>query len=104
VKKALDMFCDRVPPHARDQIVYEYRFRGNAVTVYERRPPWRGGEGEWSKIPVARFKYDPEDQTWTLQCADRNSRWHVYRGFERVRRFQDLVDEVNRDRTGIFFG
>lgn len=104
VQRALDAFCDRVPPRFHDKLAYEHRFRGNAVTIYERRPPLRGTGGEWTTCPVARFKYDPANRTWALQWADWNSRWHVYRGFERIRRFQDLVDEVSSDPTGIFLG
>lgn len=104
VEKALDEFCDRVPLRARDQLAYEYKFRGNAVAVYERRPPWDGRGREWTSHSVAKFNYDPKKQNWTLQWADRNSRWHNYEGYEGVRQFQDLVDEVNRDPTGIFFG
>jgi len=102
-ESALRKFCERVPPHVRAQIAYEYRFRGNAVVLYERRPDFQDPE-EHSQRPFARFVFDPSSPGWALFCADRHRRWHPYKGFESVRQFERLVAEVERDPTGIFLG
>lgn len=104
VKKRLDAFCDRVPEHARDQVWYGWRVRGNQVTVSEQRPAWRGAPGEVTVIEFARFQYDPKTHHWMLKWSDRNGRFHPYEGFEKVRSFDRLVDEVESDPTCIFFG
>jgi len=93
----------RVPPHVRDKVRLSYRFRGNFVTLYEDRPAFRK-PSEWVKIPVAQFRFDPERSDWTLYCADRNSKWHEYLDLESNHDFDVLLEEVNEDPTGIFWG
>jgi hypothetical protein len=102
-ESALSRFAERVPPHLRDKLSYTYRVRGNVVTLYERRPRFDRRD-EFLELGVARFRFDPESYGWTLKWADRNSRWHVYEGFEGIRDFSELVAEVERDPTGIFLG
>ncbi|MDT8369735.1 MAG: DUF3024 domain-containing protein [Longimicrobiales bacterium] len=106
VEKALEAFRDRVPPHVRDKVWYDWRVRGNQVTLAEKRPAWWKGaaEGEITVHEFARFQYDPATHHWMLKWRDRNGRFHPYEGLERVRSFQRLVDEVDADPTGIFLG
>jgi len=93
----------RVPPRVRDKIRLSYQFRGNFVTLYEDRPHFRR-PSEWMKIPIAQFRFDPEQRHWTLYYRDRNSRWHDYLDLESNRDFDVLLEEVNEDPTGIFWG
>ncbi len=104
VRRRLDAFCDRVLPHARDQVWYRWRVRGNQVTVAEVRPAWRGSPGEITTHELARFQYDPVTHDWGLKWRDRNGRFHLYEGFEKARSFDRLVDEVEADPICIFFG
>ncbi len=102
-ESALRRFADRVPPHIRDRLSYTYRVHGNVITLYERRPRF-DKKNEFLELSVARFRFDPTSYCWVLKWADRNDRWHVYEGFERVRDFSELIAEVERDPTGIFLG
>jgi len=44
----------RVPSRAAAQVRMEVVVRGTAVTIVERRPPWRADLGpEWSRVPIA---------------------------------------------------
>ncbi len=106
VRKRLQVFCDRVPPHARDQVWYDWRVRGNQVTVSEKRPAWLkdAAPGTITTHEFARFQYDPQTHHWMLKWSDRNGRFHPYEGFESIRAFERLVDEVDADPTCIFFG
>ena len=93
----------RVPLYVRDQVRLSYRFRGNSVTLYEDRPSFPK-PSEWVNIPVAQFRFNAEKHLWTLYCADRNSRWHEYLELEPSHDFEVLLEEVNEDPTGIFWG
>jgi hypothetical protein len=55
-------------------------------------------------MAIAQFRFDPSTGQWTLYCADRNSKWHKYLDVEPTSRFDTLLEEVNKDPTGIFFG
>jgi len=63
----LEKYCaDNPLPEFRDQIRYTYTFRGNDVTLFEERPPWDGKGFEWTKVSVARFRYEPRMQ-WLVR-------------------------------------
>jgi hypothetical protein len=100
----LRVFCERrVPVEVRDKINLTYEFRGNSVTLIENRPGFRD-PGKWTAMSIAQFRFDPKNGKWTLYCADRNSKWHEYGDIEPTSRFEFLLEEVDKDPTGIFFG
>lgn len=103
VERALDEFCDRVPPEIRAELAYEYRFRGNSVLLLERRPHFRDST-RYTEQGFAKFVYSPSVGGWSLKWSDRNGRWHPYDGFENRAQFRDVLREVETDPTGIFLG
>ena len=103
VERALDRFCDRVPAAIRWELSYEYRFRGKAVVLVERRPHFQD-RSRHTEHAFAKFVYSPTVGGWSLKCSDRNGRWHAYEGFQDVPRFLDALREVEADPTGIFLG
>ena len=104
IQKTLSDYCTRkVPSHVKDQYQLDFKFRGNSVTLYEERPTFMD-KSEWVDIVVAQFRYDPKTQKWSLYCADRNSKWHEYIGLNRTKDFNVLLEEVEADPTGIFWG
>ncbi len=104
VEGMLARFCEqRVPPHARHQIQLLFRKRGNTITLYEQRPCF-WDESQRTEMAIAKFQYDPEENDWSLKYSDRNERWHLYEDFIGVKAFKALLDEVDTDPTGIFWG
>jgi Protein of unknown function (DUF3024) len=92
-----------VPPHARDQVRLETVVRGAAITIIERRAPWREDFGpRWSRLKVAQLRYD--HGAWTLHWADRNGRWLPYPDLDPSPRLDDLLAEIDRDPAGAFWG
>ena len=74
----------------------------NTVTIVERRAPWREDSDGWSELPIARLRYTANSGLWTLYWRDRNERWHHHSG--PVASVLGLLDKVDRDSTGIFWG
>lgn len=104
VEGRLEKYCaQRVPLHVRHQVRLNFKFRGNSVTLFEVRPAF-GAPDVWVDIKVAQFRFDPAHSVWTLYCADRNSKWHEYYEIEPSPNFDDLLEEVEDDPTGIFWG
>lgn len=91
-----------VPPHAATSIRYGYKFRGATATLFTIRPVFMG-PGVVT-VPCAQFRFDADSGQWTLYCPDRNSRWHVYFDADPTRDFEALLQEVDADPTGIFWG
>lgn len=104
--KKVGSYCEKkVPAHLKNQIRLSYKFRGNSVTIFEHRHPWKESPGtEWSSLAVAQMRYDEETGKWTLYCADRNNRWHEYRDIDPTKNIDKLLKEIDEDPTGIFWG
>lgn len=103
VDRLLTEFCDRVPAHVRDQLRHGYRVEDSTVTLYEERP-WFRDPSEWIELSVAQFRVEAGTGYWRLYCSDRDGCWHLYMGVPATPNLQDLLDEVQRDPTGIFWG
>ena len=103
---AIRSYCEqRVPPHALHQVRLETIVERNIVTIVERRAPWRPDYGpEWTTGPVARLRYVHKYRHRTLLWRDRNQRWHHYDLVEPTADVTALINEIERDPTGIFWG
>lgn len=104
--RQVDAFCEsRVPARARSQVRLEHAIRGNAVTIVERRAPWRPDSGpEWTSLKIAQLRYEPVASTWSLYWRDRNERWHIYSDTAPSRDVAPLLAEIDDDPSGIFWG
>jgi hypothetical protein len=100
----LDTYCrEKVPAKLSAALRLGYSVRGNSVTMFEERPDLLRPT-EWARTVVAQFRYDPQAARWSLYCADRNSRWHLYDEVGPTRDIGVLLREVEKDPTGIFWG
>lgn len=95
----------RVPEHARDQVRVECEIAPRHLTIVERRVPWRADVGpEWTSFPIARLRYTAANKSWTLLWRDRNLRFHAYDLLAPSRSVEDLLAELGRDPSCIFWG
>src|SRR5213596_3445153 len=105
VRRWVDARNERLPPRARSQVNYEFDVQERSVTVLESRAPWDPGRmgPEWTRIPIARFRYTSSRREWTLYWRDRNLKFHRFDLVEPSARIEDLLNAVDEDRTGIFW-
>lgn len=104
VEKILAPYCaSKVPPDLHHQFRVGFKFRGTSVTLFQERPTFFEPK-TWVDIVVAQFRYDQKSRKWTLYCADRNSRWHLYDLVEPTANFEALLGAVDADPIGIFWG
>jgi hypothetical protein len=97
---------ERVPPHVRDQVRVECDVAPRHLTIVESRPPPRreGTGPEWTRFPIARLRYTQANRTWSLYWRDRNLRFHRYEQLPPSPHIDDLLQEIDRDPTAIFWG
>jgi hypothetical protein len=57
----------------------------------------------WTRLPVARLRRR-RDGVWTLYWPDRNLKFHRYEQVPPASSIQDLLEEIDRDPAGIFWG
>jgi Txe/YoeB family toxin of Txe-Axe toxin-antitoxin module len=93
----------RSPEQFKDKLRLVYEVKGHDVTVYEERPHWDRPQ-EWSRLPVAKFKYSRKDNIWKLYWMRRDLKWHLYKMSRPTKRLESLVKEVDSDPHGAFFG
>jgi hypothetical protein len=104
--RQVEEYCaSRVSEDARDQIRVECSARGRGISIVERRPPWNPDLGsEWSEVKVAQLRYDEGRGTWSLCCSDSNGRWSAYDELGPTKDVAPLLNEIDADPTGIFWG
>lgn len=101
----VDARNEALPERARGQIGYEVDLSATSATILECRPPWRSDFGpDWSRLPVAHLRHTKIRNEWSLYWRDRNLRFHLYDLVAPSRHVDDLLAEIDRDATGIFWG
>lgn len=96
---------DRLPMGARALLRIELEVGNRAITISECRPPWRPDMGsQWTRLPVARLRHTQSRREWSLYWPDQHSRFHRYEPTPPSTRVADLLAEIDRDPTCIFWG
>ena len=94
-----------LPEFAQGLIRYELDVTDRTVTILECRPPWRPDFGpEWTRFPIARLRYTRTRGEWSLYWRDRNLKFHEYDLVPPTPLVDDLIAEIERDPTSIFWG
>ncbi|MGH3917811.1 MAG: DUF3024 domain-containing protein [Pseudonocardiaceae bacterium] len=95
----------RVPERARHQVRVDRDVALRHLTIVECRAPWRqDDDNEWIRFPIARLRYTKVSKTWELYWRDRNLRFHTYNRIGPSANIDELLAEIDRDPTGIFWG
>ena len=96
-------WCDaRVPEHLWDEAKVEADAAERHVTIVEVRPPW-DGQGEHTRLPIARLRFTKSTKLWSLYWRDRNLKFHAY-DIEASPLVDDLLDYIDNSGDPIFFG
>ncbi len=104
ISELLTDYCEaRVPLRVRDKVRLSFRIEGNVIDLFELRPRFRAPR-QWQEDSVARFRHVQSHRVWRLYCQYRDLRWHEYEPLFEARSFDELLTEVNKDPTGIFWG
>ena len=90
-------------PDVRDKLRLGYRVERNTIVLFESRIRW-DNHAEWMEESVAKFQYVASISRWRLFCMFSDLKWHGYEPLPEAASLAELVDEVARDPTGIFWG
>jgi hypothetical protein len=108
-RDSIEAAAERVSGYCEQSSTEDYRIehtvRGASITILERRPPWNPDFGsEWSSTKVAQLRYDERSLRWQLYSAGSDERWHPYEFAAPAADVTPLLDAIEEDRTGIFWG
>jgi hypothetical protein len=94
-----------LPESARGLIRYDLDVADRTITILECRRSWRQECGtEWTRHPVARLRYTKARGEWSLYWSDRNLEFHEYDLVRPTPYLDELITEIERDPTSIFWG
>ena len=85
------------------KIRYTFTIRGTFVTLMEVRLHWRQPNQSTSS-KIAQFRRSPRSSFWTLHCRDNRGHWHLFEPATGSKRLDFLLQVVDDDSTGIFYG
>lgn len=95
----------RVPERLHDELRVVVDVAPRHLTIVEARPPWREDFGpEWTRFPIARLRYTKATGLWEIYGRDQHMKFHRYDLAEPSPRVADLLAEIERDPTAIFWG
>ena len=94
----------RVPPAIKNQIDHDYEVDGQAVTLLEVRPMWRGAPGEFTRSPFARFRYVRSSAIWKIYWRRQTGKWDLYKPSPSAKNLTVALAIIEVDHYGCFFG
>ncbi len=90
-------------PEIRKQIDLGYTYDGKAYELIEIRPVWNN-PSEIGKYPFARIRYYKSRNEWNLYWLRASGKWELYDPFPSSKNLNEILDIINRDSYGCFFG
>lgn len=104
IEKLFNNFCNRhVPEQLREQIRVEFRIRDADVELFESRSLYND-PSIWVSTRIALFRKSVSNGNWILFCADRNAQWKRYEPCVPHRDIETLLQVVEDDVIGAFWG
>lgn len=101
----LDAYCARkISSGIRNQVRLEVEFADDHATLIESRPYFRDAS-RWTRLPVARFRFNAASGTWTLHCPNlrKTDHWRPY-PCPPNRDLDKLITVLDADGSGVFWG
>jgi len=104
IKNIVGGLCKkRTPDHAKGQLRYEYKINKQDVILVEIRPYWKD-PSQILEHAFAKLKYIRSRNIWKLYWMRATGKWHLYKLSEYSEDLTDLVNEIDIDYYGCFFG
>jgi len=104
VRALFDPICLPHPdPKISSKLRYGYGLDRLAVIYFESRPNWTD-RSKWMDHNIAKFRFTKRTGLWSLYCMFRDLKWRAYEPLPCSHNLGELLAEVKRDPTGIFFG
>jgi hypothetical protein len=97
-------FCERMAPiEIRNKLNFEYRIKAHDIIIYTQRPRWDNPK-EWIESDMAKMKYVRTSNMWRLFWQRANGKWVIYEPFPQSKNLKSIVEKIEKDQYGCFFG
>lgn len=103
-EKLLGEYCrTRVPSWLKEEMRLDFVIDGDSVTIFQERRRCQGS-CEWFRFPMAQFRYTESLNQWTLHHYDQDQQWRLYLHANPNLDLGKLIQAVDDDPMGFFWG
>jgi hypothetical protein len=105
MKKLVGNFIEakRPAPHIRDKLDIGFRISDQSFEIYEIRPRWNDPT-KTIEGPVAKATYVKSKKIWKLFWMRADLKWHSYEPFPDSTSLEKILEIVDEDDHGCFWG
>ena len=104
IERHVGGLCERrAPAHVREQFRLRYDVSDHYVFVREARPDWHD-RSQWIECDVAKLRYVAASNQWHLYWKRASGKWWLYEPHSRSTTLAAMVNEIDGDAYGCFFG
>ena len=93
----------RPEPHIRSQLDIGFRLDGQSFEIFEIRPQWNN-PSKTIEGPVAKATYVKSRKTWKLFWKRADNQWHSYKSFPTSKSLEKILEAIDTDEFGCFWG
>ena len=93
----------RPEPKIRNMLDIGFRISGQSFEIFEIRPQWDNPERQ-IEIPVAKATYIKSRKEWQLFWKRADLKWHSYQPFPTSKLLEEILEVINQDPHGCFWG
>lgn len=104
-EKTIARFMDtrRPPPHIRDELDLSIRISGQSIEVFEVRPNWQDRTKKMEQA-VAKATFVRTGSHWKIFWMRRHLKWHRYETDGEIVSLESVLNVIDQDEFGCFFG
>lgn len=106
IEVQLKSFVDAKRPkdeEVRKQLDFGYSWDGQTVLLFEIRPQWNDPTNIL-ELPFAKLRFVKASKIWKLYWMRGSGKWEAYEPKPESANLQLLLDEIDHDGYGCFFG
>ena len=93
----------RTPDHVKDTIRLTYAIFNQKVVISEERP-FRDPSAQWIVLEIAKLRYVRTRNEWQLYWKRASGKWWPYEPHSRSKTLAAMIEEIDVDSYGCFFG
>ena len=105
IEKLVGQFVESKRPasHIRKELDFSFRISGQSFEIYEIRPQWNDSSKK-VESPIAKATYVKSKKVWKLFWMRADMKWHSYKPFPVSDYLEKILEVVEQDAHGCFWG
>ena len=105
IEKLVGQFVEkrRPQPQIRPELDIGFRIDGQSFEIFEKRPQWNDPSKKMEG-PVAKATYVKSRKIWKLFWKRADNKWHSYKPFPASESLEKILEAIDKDDVGCFWG